>query len=99
MHHREEQSSPASSFWPSYWGYRGAVHEYEYSEYEEYEEDENKENRVGRLVTKSGGRGRSTRLSELEDSDALRLQSKASNVSTSSLLLLTLSTALALARL
>ena len=48
--HREEQSSQASSFWPSYWGYRGAVHEYE-----EYSEDQ--ENRVGRVVTKSGGGG------------------------------------------
>ena len=90
--HREEQSSQASSFWPSYWGYRGAVHEYE-----EYSEDQ--ENRVGRVVTKSGDRGRSTRLSQLEDSDALRLQSGTSDISKSSLLVLSLATALALIRL
>ena len=95
--HREEQSSQASSFWPSYWGYRGAMHEYEYSEYEEYSDDQ--ENRVGRVVTKSGGRGRSTRLSELEDSDALRLQSGTSDIAKCSLLVLSLATALALIRL
>ena len=82
--------SPAS-LWP--WGTR------DYTDYEHYEDYEYQENRVGRVVTKSGGRGRSTRLSELEDSDALRLQSGASDISKSSLLVLSLVTALALARL
>ena len=89
----ERRVSPVSpaSLWP--WGTR------DYENYEDYEDYEYQENRVGRVVTKSGGRGRSTRLSELEDSDALRLQSGASDISKSSLLVLSLVTALALARL
>jgi len=84
---RETQSRPAASpLWPGYWGYT----EEEYRE--EYEEEADQENRVGRVVTKSGGLGRNTRLvtrhEEEEDSNALRLQSGGVSQSSPSLLLL-----------
>ena len=84
---RETQSRPAASpLWPGYWGYT----EEDYRE--EYEEEADQENRVGRVVTKSGGLGRNTRLvtrhEEEEDSNALRLQSGGVSQSSPSLLLL-----------
>ena len=82
---RETQSRPAASpLWPGYWAYTEEDYRGEY-------EESDQENRVGRVVTKSGGLGRNTRLvtrdeEEAEDSNALRLQS--GGVSQSSPLLL-----------
>lgn len=86
---RETQRRPAASpLWPGYWGPTHSDYRAEY---------EDQENRVGRVVTKSGGLGRNTRLvtrdeEEAEDSNALRLQSGGLSQS-SSLLLLSLGTA------
>ena len=83
----ETKRRPGSPLWPGYWGYT-----------EDYRgEEPDQENRVGRVVTKSGGLGRNTRLvtrdeEEAEDSNALRLQSGGGSQS-SPLLLVSLATA------
>ena len=72
--------------------YRDAVHEYEYGDYED------QENRVGRLVTKSRLDPRHVSeeaAREVEDTNALRLQSGGDRRERS-LVLLILSAALAL---